>query len=170
MFQVLSENIGAIALLLLLMWGLQFAFTYIQMRRFYARLKIVRKAGLTAVGMAGSQYRGRAYAILTVDENKKVIHAEKMSGWSNFSGLRPVPELVGMSLGDILDKETQLPIPTKLSEAFRHAAAYINDARKERNLKTTDARGISAETKGGEEGGGGSVDKKDVSQVPTLDK
>jgi len=139
MFDVFSENIGLILLLLLLMWGLQFGLAYIQMRRFYARLKIVRKAGLTAVGMGGSRYRGRAYGVLTIDENKNVIHAEKMSGWSNFSGLKPVTELEGMSLLDILDTQQELPLPQKLSDAFRNAAAYLRDADEKRIAKGLNA-------------------------------
>lgn len=145
MFDFFGENIATIALLLLIMWGLQFAMAYFQMRRFYARLKVVRKAGITAVGMAGSQYRGRAYAILTVDKNKNVIHAEKMSGWSNFSGLRPVPELVGMNLGEILDPEKPLSVPTKLAEAFRNAAAYIQNASQDGGAKTLGDRGATAD-------------------------
>lgn len=130
MFDFFSENMGVVALLLLVMWMLQFGFTYIQMRKFYARLKIVRQAGLTAVGKGGGQYRGRVYGVLTVDDNKTIIHAEKMSGWSNFSGLTPVPELIGLSLTDILDETRELPVSRKLSDAFRDAAAYLLDAKK----------------------------------------
>lgn len=138
MLDYLSENMGVVALLLLVMWGLQFAFTYIQMRKFYARLKVVRQAGLTAVGKGGGQYRGRVYGVLTIDDNKKVIHAEKMSGWSNFSGLSPVPELVGLTLGDILDETRELPVSRKLSDAFRDAAAYLLDAKKKQTLPEAD--------------------------------
>lgn len=138
MFDLLSENIGVIALLLLVMWALQFGFTYIQMRRFYGRLKVVRQAGLTAVGKGGGQYRGRVYGVLTIDDSKKVIHAEKMSGWSNFSGLTPVPELIGLSLSDILDETRELPVSRKLSDAFRDAAAYLLDAKKKQTLPEAD--------------------------------
>ncbi|MBX3047516.1 MAG: hypothetical protein KJZ53_02625 [Anaerolineales bacterium] len=138
MLDFLSDNMGVLALLLLIMWGLQFAFTYVQMRKFYARLKIVRQAGLTAVGKGGGQYRGRVYGVLTVDENKTIIHAEKMSGWSNFSGLKAVPELIGLSLHDILDETRELPVSRKLSEAFRDAAAYLLDAKPSQTLPEAD--------------------------------
>lgn len=131
MLDFLSENIAVLGVALLLMWGLQFAFTYIQMRKFYARLKVVRQAGLTAVGKGGGQYRGRVYGVLTVNNAKQVIHAEKMSGWSNFSGLKSVPELIGLSLHDIVDETKPLPVSQKLSDAFRDAAAYLLDAEKQ---------------------------------------
>ena len=128
MFDLLQDNIAVLLGLLLLMWIAQFGFTYIQMQRFYARLKVIRKDGVTAVGMGGGQYRGRAYGVLTIDEDQKVIHAERLSGWSNFSGLKPVPELVGMHLDQIRDEDTQLPVSKRLQEAFRNAAKDILEA------------------------------------------
>ena len=128
MFDVIGENIVVIFVLLVVMWMLQFGFTYVQMQKFYKRLKIIRQDGLTAVGMEGGRYKGRAYGVLTVGKDNKVIHAEKMSGWTNFAGLKPVPELVGMSLDEILDEERTLPIPKKLENAFRNAARDIMEA------------------------------------------
>lgn len=128
MFEFLQNNLGVLLGLLLLMWIVQFGFTYVQMQRFYARLKVIRKDGITAVGMGGGQYRGRAYGVLTVDGDLNVIHAEKLAGWSNFSGLRTVPELIGMNLKDIRDEERELPVSKKLQEAFRNAAKDIQEA------------------------------------------
>jgi DNA-binding transcriptional regulator of glucitol operon len=132
MFDVIGENIAVIFILLVIMWMLQFAFTYIQMQKFYKRLKIIRQDGLTAVGMEGGRYKGRAYGVLTVGKDNKVIHAEKMSGWTNFAGLKSVPELVGLTLDEILDEERDLPITGKLQNAFRNAARDIVDAEKDK--------------------------------------
>jgi DNA-binding transcriptional regulator of glucitol operon len=133
MFDVIGENIAVIFILLVIMWMMQFGFTYIQMQKFYKRLKIIRQDGLTAVGMEGGRYKGRAYGVLTVGKDNTVIHAEKMSGWTNFAGLRPVPELVGMTLDEILDEERTLPVSQKLQGAFRNAANDILNADKEKN-------------------------------------
>lgn len=132
MFDVIRENIIVIVVLLIIMWILQFGFTYLQMKKFYARLKLIRQKGLTAVGMAGGKYKGRTYGVLTVDKNKQVIHAEKMSGWTNFAGLKPVTALEGLTLDqirdEIRDEENQLPISAKLQIAFRNAAKDLLEA------------------------------------------
>ena len=134
MFDVIGENLGVIFVLLVVMWILQFGLTYLQMRKYTARLKIIRQDGLTAVGLSGSKYKGRTYGVLTVDKNNKIIHAEKMSGWTNFSNLRPVPDLVGMTLEQILDEEKELPISKKLHLAFRNAANDLLEAKEGKTI------------------------------------
>jgi len=129
MIKLVGDNLGVLFVLLAIMWILQFGLTYLQMRKYTARLKLIRQDGLTAVGMSGSKYKGRTYGVLTVADNNQIIHAEKMSGWTTFSNLRPVPDLVGLSLDNILDEEIDLPISKKLLEAFRNAAKDIHEAR-----------------------------------------
>lgn len=129
MFDVIGENLGVIFVMLVIMWSLQFGLTFLQMKKYTKRLKIIRQDGLTAVGMSGSKYKGRTYGVLTVDVNNQIIHAEKMSGWTNFSNLRPVPKLVGLNVKHILDEENELPVSKKLHEAFRNAAKDISEAR-----------------------------------------
>ena len=129
MFNVVGENLGVLFGLLVVMWALQFGLTYFQMKKYTKRLKIIRQAGLTAVGMSGTKYKGRTYGVLTVDKNNQIIHAEKMSGWTTFSNLRPVTNLVGMNLEQILDEENELPISKKLHLAFRNAANDLLEAK-----------------------------------------
>ena len=129
MFDVVAENLGVLFGLLVVMWALQFGVTYFQMKKYTKRLKLIRQDGLTSVGMSGGKYKGRTYGILTVDDNNQVIHAEKMAGWTNFSNLRPVPDLVGLNLDQILDENLELPISKKLHLAFRTAANDLLEAR-----------------------------------------
>ena len=129
MFDVVAENLGVLFGLLVIMWALQFGLTYFQMKKYTKRLKLIRQDGLTSVGMSGGKYKGRTYGILTVDDNNQVIHAEKMAGWTNFSNLRPVPDLVGLNLDQILDENLELPISKKLHLAFRTAANDLLEAR-----------------------------------------
>ena len=130
MFDVIGDNLGVLFVLLVVMWVLQFGLTFFQMKKYTKRLKVIRKDGITSVGMSGSKYKGRTYGILTVDDNNQIIHAEKMAGWTNFSNLRPVPDLVGLNLDQILDEEFDLPIKNKLLLAFRTAANDLLEARK----------------------------------------
>jgi len=129
MFDVITDNIAVIFVLLGIMWALQFGLTYVQMRKYTARLKIIRQAGLTAVGMSGTKYKGRTYGVLTIDNDNRVIYAEKMSGWTTFSNLRPVPDLVGMNIEEILADEADLPVSNKLKLAFQNAAKDLLKAR-----------------------------------------
>lgn len=129
MFDVLVENAGTIFVFLAIMWIVQLILAYWQMRRFYGRLKVIRQKGLTAVGLGGGKYKGRSYAVLTIDADGKVIYAEKFAGWTIFARLHPVPEMVGMSLHDILNDNAVLPVSKKLQLAFKNAATDLLEAR-----------------------------------------
>ncbi len=104
------------------------------MRRFYRRMTELRKGGLTAVGLNGDRYKGRAYAVLTIDENERVVHAEQFSGWTVFARLRPVPGMAGLNLADVLANDTRLPVSKKLQTAFVNAARDLREAR-EKQIK-----------------------------------
>ena len=108
--------------LLVAAWLVQFAFSYFQMRNFYRRLTVLRRDGMLAVGKGGGQYRGRAYGVLVIDDEGKVIHAEKLAGWTVFAKLRPVPELVGLTIEEILGQSRPIYLSKKLHEAFTNAA------------------------------------------------
>lgn len=125
------DNVGVIFLVVGVLWIVQFGAAYWQMRRFYTRLKEVRRGGLTAVGLGGGQYKGRSYAVLTVNSFGTIVHAEKFDGWTVFARLQPVPEMLGMSLEELLTHPEQLPVPAKLQTAFHNAARDIQKARLE---------------------------------------
>ncbi len=128
--QFVVDNYLIILFGLVTMWIFQFGMVYFQMRRFYGRLVQLRRQGLTAVGLAGNRYRGRNYAVLTIDEQDRIINAEQFSGWTVFATLKPVPEMVGMHLHEILSNPSKLPISKKLlQEAFVSAARDLQRAR-----------------------------------------
>lgn len=114
---------------MVVMWLAQFWMAYRQMKVFYKDLALLRKDGLTAVGLNGDRLKGRAYGILVIDEKDRVVHAQKFAGWTVFARLQPAPELVGMSLNDILANEATLPVPAKLRPAFVNAAKDLQAAR-----------------------------------------
>lgn len=103
-------------------YGLQLLLTGWQAKRYYKRLKVLRKAGMTSVGMAGGKWSGRVYGVLVVDEDYKILHAEKMSGMTIFSGLKPIDSLVGLNAKDLLDENRMFSLKKKFVEAFRNAA------------------------------------------------
>ena len=129
MFDAIAANASFIIIALVVMWIFQFGMAYLQMRRFYGRLKVVRQGGLTAVGQGGGQYKGRAYAVLTIDDGNIIIHAEQFAGWTVFARLRPLPDLIGMTLQELLDNEDNLPTTRKLQLAFGNAGRDLLAAR-----------------------------------------
>lgn len=125
----ITNNFGLLFLILGALWLIQFGLAYWQMRRFYQRMITLRQSGLTAIGLSGNRYKGRAYAVLTIDEDDRIIHAEQFSGWTVFAQLKPMPQLIGMSLQELLNNEAHLPISKKLRPAFANAARDLQAAR-----------------------------------------
>ena len=133
---VIADNFPNILFGLVVMWLLQFGLAFWQMRRFYGRLITLRRAGLTAVGLSGNRYKGRSYAVLTINDDNQIIHAEEFSGWTIFSGLKPVPELIGMSTDEVLAQSATLPVGKKLQIAFANAARDLQSARQKKLTMT----------------------------------
>ena len=146
MFDVVAQNAAIILFGLVIMWIIQFGLAYKQMKSFYKRMVTLRKNGLTAVGLSGGRFKGRAYAVLTVDKNNRIVHAEQFSGWTVFAKLRPVPQLEGMSLQELLDDEATLPVPKKLRTAFGNAARDIQTAHNKKIAGTISGEPIQLST------------------------
>jgi glucitol operon activator protein len=113
-------------LILAIVWAAQFGLAYWQLRRFHSRIAALRKLGRTAVGMHGNRWRGRTYAVLTLDGEERIRKAEIFDGWSIFSQLRPVPELEGRGLDSLREGAPALAglRPAQLA-AFQHAASFL---------------------------------------------
>lgn len=135
-----GDSIVALFVLLGLMWVFQFYLTYRQMKRFYGRVRVLRKAGMAAIGMAGGMYRGRVYAVMVVNPETRIItHAEKMSGWTVFASLKPIKGSAGHALDDFLAGRVQLPVGPKVIEALTNAGCDIRKALdKQKNDEPTD--------------------------------
>ena len=103
-------------------WIAQLGLSLFQMKRFYKRRGVLRKLGRASVGLSGSTYKGKVYTIIVVDENDQVIIGEKLSGITVFANLKPVPEVVGLSLEDLLQEEPQNAIKKKVWNSFTNAA------------------------------------------------
>lgn len=110
-------------------WLLQLFLSYFQLRRFYGRVSQLRKGGnLVSIGVSGTAWKRRQYAILVVDPQTDVIRqSEQLSGWTVLASLKPLHGLEGMTLQDLLDEEKPLPkrINRKLALALRDAAKHI---------------------------------------------
>lgn len=123
--------VAEIALAALFLWFIQIALSYRQARLFYKRMNSLRKRGLCATGMAGGRYRGRVYVVLVVHPTThNVIIAEQLRGFTVFATLKPVEQLVGMSLEALTNTETLTieGVPLKVMDAARSAATSIQQS------------------------------------------
>ena len=118
-------NYAYVFLFIAAAYALQLLLTSWQAKRFFRRLKEIRKDGLTSIGLSGGKWSGRTYAVLVVDEDNNILHAEKLSGMTIFSTLKPVDGLVGVNARDLLDDDCRLVEKKKLMDAFRSAAKDI---------------------------------------------
>lgn len=142
---IFGNSIIVLFILLGLMWVLQLYLTYRQMKRFYGRVRVLRKSGMLAVGMSGGMYRGRVYAVMVVNPETRIItHAEKMSGWTVFAGLKQIKGGTGHLLDDFLAGKVQLPVGQKVIDALMNAG---NDIRKALDQEEAEESANSPERK-----------------------
>ena len=121
-------NYTYIFLILAASYALQLLLTGWQAKRYFRRIKELRKDGLLSVGLAGGKWSGRTYAVLVVDDAFNIIHAEKLSGMTIFSNLKSIDEFLGLNVHDVLDENREFSVKKKLLTAFRNAAkAYFDE-------------------------------------------
>jgi DNA-binding transcriptional regulator of glucitol operon len=117
-----------IALLIVLVgaWLLQIFMSNWQMRRFHRRSQEMRRTGTDmAVGLAGTTYRTKTYAVLVVDLFRKVTAAGYLRGFTVFADMKELPQLEGMDLDEIGRGDPPDGVPDKTWKALDHAAGFI---------------------------------------------
>lgn len=112
-------------LIVAILWVAQFGMAYWQLRRFHGRIAELRKVGKTAVGMHGNRWRGRTYAVLTVDGQERIRRAELFDGWTVFSKLRPVAELEGRPVSILAEGGPPAGVRQAQWAALQHAASFL---------------------------------------------
>jgi len=122
-------NVGWLVLALAAVWALQLVLSLYQSKRFHRKVFELRKQGDKAsVGMTGTNWKRKVYAVVVVDENRETIHAYKLDGFTVFANLEPVPELVGIPLSRFEQDQPVSGVTRKVWTAFQNAAGYIRDA------------------------------------------
>ncbi len=120
----MGTSAGIFLALLVVGWVLQGVLSFWQARRFYARIQQLRSFGRTAVGVSGSIYRTKAYGVLAVDDQNRIVRAEKLTGFTILAQPKPVEQLAGMTLSDFLSGPVEGLSP-KLYDAFKMAAQSL---------------------------------------------
>ena len=119
------ENAWVLVVGLALTWFLQLILTGWQMRRYYGRIATLRREGQVWVGLAGSAWRRRTYAVMVVGPDRRVKRVEQLSGWTVLAKLKDVPGVAGHTVEEIADDSVVLPVPKKLREALKNAVSLM---------------------------------------------
>lgn len=110
-------------------WALQLVLSLFQSKRFHRKVFQLRKQGDKAsVGMAGSNWKRKVYAVLVVDKERNSVYTYKLAGFTVFADLEPVPELVKLPLERFEQDEPPTGVSRKIWTAFQHAAGFIRSA------------------------------------------
>jgi DNA-binding transcriptional regulator of glucitol operon len=121
------KYVGIFALVIVA-WVLQLILSTLQYRRYYGRLKELRKEGArTAVGMVGSNWKTKAYGVLVVDDDDVIVRAEKLSGWTVFANLKPVDGVTGLPIQALDAEEPITGVPKRIWRALQEAKAYLDE-------------------------------------------
>jgi len=124
----MSLGVGAIFLLLAVLWLLQLGLAYQQARRFMARARALRRQGRVSIGASPRKLRGRAYVVIAVGPDDRIAAAEALRGITVFADARPEPALVGLTAAE-LARGMDVPglTPRVLAAAHSAAAAVYPD-------------------------------------------
>lgn len=122
------KNYAWIFLVLALTYALQLFLTGYQAKRFYRRMRELRKRGIPSVGIAGGKWSGRTYAVLVADDELNIVDAEVLSGFTIFANLKPEEQLLGHNIRELLDQDNTFELKKKKLAAFRNSAEhYVNE-------------------------------------------
>lgn len=121
------ENTWILVVGLALTWFLQLFLTGWQMRRYYGRIAALRREGTVVVGLAGSAWRRRQYAVVVVGPDRRVKRVEQLSGWTVLATLKEVPGLAGHTVEELADDRVALPVSKKLRDALKDAIAHLRE-------------------------------------------
>ena len=119
-------GVGAIFLLLGVLWLVQLGLAYQQAQRFMARTRALRRKGRVAIGASPKKLRGRAYVVLAVGPEDRVTAAEVLRGVTVFADARPEPALLGLAAVELAAGAQVPDLAPRVLVAARQAAAILH--------------------------------------------
>jgi glucitol operon activator protein len=119
-------GVGAIFVLLGLLWALQLVLAYQQAQRFMRRARVLRRQGRVSIGASRRQFRGRAYVVVAVGPDDRVTAAEALRGVTVFANPKPVPALIGLPAAELAAGAEVPGLHPKVLAAAHSAAATIH--------------------------------------------
>ncbi len=122
-------GIAVLFLALGLVWLAQLGLACLQARRFMARVRLLRRSGTVAIGVAGTRVRGRAYVALASGPDGLVTGALTLRGATVFANARTVPALVGRTTTELAGTTATVAgkdLPARVLEAAHEAALHLH--------------------------------------------
>jgi DNA-binding transcriptional regulator of glucitol operon len=119
-------GVAAIFLTLGLLWLLQLVLAYQQAQRFMRRTRVLRRQGRVSIGASRRQLRGRAYVVVAVGPDDRVVAAEALRGVTVFANARPVPALLGLPAAELAAGAPVPGLTPRVLAAAHSAAAAIH--------------------------------------------
>lgn len=98
-----------IALLFVVLWGLQFLLTHYQLKNYHQTIREMSKRGSGYLGVGKSKRRfGKGIVmVLVTDVDDVVVEARKMEGVTVFSRFEEFSEIAGEKLSSLLSYEAE---------------------------------------------------------------
>jgi DNA-binding transcriptional regulator of glucitol operon len=122
-------GIGWLFVLLGVLWLLQLLLAYQQGRHFMARARALRRLGRVSIGASPRRLRGRAYVVVAVGPDDRLIAAEALRGVTVFANARPVPALVGHPAAELAAGSPVAGLSPRVQAAAQQAAAALHPDR-----------------------------------------
>lgn len=141
-------NASLLFLAVAFVWMLQLILSLLQTKRFHRRIAELRKMGpATSIGYSGKNWTGKKYGVLVVDDERNVVRAEKLTGFTVFSNLKEVPVLAGVPMERLLQSDPLPGVKKSLWDAFTNAAEYIvkHDTKEENESEEAEEEVIDQE-------------------------
>lgn len=103
------DTTSTLALLALIAWSIQIILGWFQIRRFNRAFLSMKKGTYLGVGRSQTQrFKPKVLIALSLDHDKKVIDSVWMKGVTVFALPKPIPQLLGLNINDIMP-ETIFP-------------------------------------------------------------
>jgi glucitol operon activator protein len=128
------------------MWLLQIAGTYYQMRHYRQVLgRITREGskGYVGVGNARARLGKGVVLILVVDEDGVIGKALRMRGMTVFARFEEAPDLIGLRIDELRDEDREGPYERATMIAARRAVEQIDRIKAEREEAPAQVNGNS---------------------------
>jgi DNA-binding transcriptional regulator of glucitol operon len=122
-------GIGWLFLTIGVLWALQLLLSYQQARAFMARARALRRQGRVSIGASPRRIRGRAFVVVAVGSDDRIVAAEVLRGITVFANAKPEPALIGHTAADLAAGAEVGGLAPTVQAAAQQAAAFVHRGR-----------------------------------------
>ena len=122
-------GIGWLFLTIGVLWALQLLLSYQQARQFMARARALRRQGRVSIGASPRRIRGRAFVVVAVGSDDRIVAAEVLRGITVFANAKPEPALIGRTAAELAAGAEVVGLAPTVLTAAQQAAAFVHSGR-----------------------------------------